>query len=319
MHVNTLRILDVQQLVRDYDIGHFISLDELSPGYANRSFKLETGQGIYLLRWVLEKDMVDLELELLLLNHLKAKDFPTSYPIAKLDGGFVTSYDPGHIVIYDYLSGKHPGLSSEVASEIGSAMGKLSAIIPPDNFHRSNSINITKCLELSSQLVNAPVQLPEIFDYFIKTTELIEGRLNIELPLGLVHADVFPDNTLFGQDGLQGIIDFEEICIDELLFDLAMTINGFCFPDEQLSAEHLTSLIQSYHKERSLSPGEWEAIPLYIAWTAHGMLSWHLERLSQKHLVRQEARVRVLMNRVLKVLKGEEGLSHLVGKIRLAL
>ena len=68
-------------------------------------------------------------------------------------------------------------------------------------------------------------------------------------PKGWVHSDLFRDNTLFKGDELQGILDFFELNFDELLFDVAITINDFCsqFPNVELDCiltmPHLTILI----------------------------------------------------------------------------
>jgi len=306
----------IVQILDEYDIGQFVSITELSPGYANRSFKLVTGSGVFLFRWVLEKGFGDLLQELVLLRHLKDFQFPTAYPIAKCDGSYVSAYAPGHAVIYDYIQGEHPSLSSAVVSQIGESVGRLSVIPQAENFDRQNTINIQSSLELAEQLPMAPVRLPDIYDYFIRVSAELSERLVFDLPKGLIHADVFPDNTLFKDDSLMGIIDFEEACTDTLLFDLAMAINGFCFPDNSLSESHLTTLINSYIEKRMLTDLEWKVLPLYIAWTAHGMLSWHLARLSQNHLQKQEDRVRELMDRVVGILDREEELVQQIRSIR---
>ncbi|MBC8190958.1 MAG: homoserine kinase [Candidatus Marinimicrobia bacterium] len=311
-----LSIEHINRVLREYEIGQFVSLEELSPGFANRSFKLETESGPYLFRWVLEKGLEDLKLELDLLEHLRGFEFKTSYPIAKGDGSFFTELAPGYAVIYDFITGVHPALSEEAARQIGSCVGQLSNIAPPVNFSRSNTINIDTCLELAEILQSAPVKLPDIYKYFTSVSAVFNERLTADLPQGLIHADVFPDNTIFQGNALRAIIDLEEACTDTLLFDLAMAINGFCFPNNELSYSFLESFLNGYLEHRLLSPEEWEALPTYIAWTAHGMLSWHLERLSQNHMERQEARVRELMTRVVDILNREESVSQNICVIR---
>ena len=45
----------------------------------------------------------------------------------------------------------------------------------------------------------------------------------------LVHTDVFPDNTVFEDDGvLAGLLDFEEVCVGPCLLDVAMAVAGCC-------------------------------------------------------------------------------------------
>jgi homoserine kinase type II len=304
------------QILKGYDIGKFIAIDELSPGYANRSYRLETDLGTFLFRWVLEKGIEDLGQEIEILNNLKMINFPTAYPIIGIDGEYITQMDTGFIVLYEFISGRRPRLGVAEATAVGEAVGKLSIFVPPDHFRRKNTINITGCNQLAASLSSAPNQYPDIYEYFVLQTKHYSRHIELGLPKGLVHADIFPDNTLYNGSELLGIIDFEEACWDELLFDLAMTINGFCFPDNRLSITYLESLLIAYTQIRQLTPEEWNALPTYIGWAAHGMLSWHLGKLSQIHSKRQEHRVRELMSRVVVTLDMEEQLTQRIKKAR---
>ena len=289
---------EIFRILQSYNVGNLRSFEELSPGFANRSFRLRTDRGVFLFRWILEKGRQDIHHEIELLNSLKTVKYPAAYPISRIDGDYISSLAEGHVVIYDFISGEHPIEDKPPALEIGNAVGWLSTLKPPADFRHRNTINLDVCIALSNDLGDTPNQLPDIFEHFIEQTQYLENRIGLGLPEGLIHADIFPDNTIFQGEKLQAIIDFEEACWDELLFDLAMTINGFCFPMNELSYPILDSLILGYSQKRKLSPEEWLALPIYIQWTAHGMLSWHLQRLSQVPNARQERRVRELMNRV---------------------
>jgi homoserine kinase type II len=247
---------------------------------------------------------------------LKGINFPTAYPIARDNGKYITKLPVGFVVLYDFIQGQHPDLGIAPAHSIGEALGKLSIFKPSEDLKRANAINIDGCILLADALDDAANPLPDIFKYFKNQTEFFKTRVDIGVPKGLIHADVFPDNTIFDGENLRAIIDFEEACWDELLFDLSMAINGFCFPNNELSYSFLESILNGYLMHRKLTREEWEALPIYIAWTAHGMLSWHLERLSQTPSQRQEQRVRELMSRVVDILDREESLSHSIRKIR---
>jgi len=306
----------VINILRDYNLGNLKEIEELSPGYANRGFRLQTDRGVFLFRWVLEKGIEDLHQEINLLNRLKSISFPTAYPISKIDGSYVTKLSKGYAVLYDFIEGNQPELGNSEVRNIGEAVGKLSLFKLSNDFNKKNSITIASCISLSNSLSEAPNQYPDIYNYFRIHSDFFSRRIELDLPMGLIHADIFPDNTLYDGNKLLGIIDFEEACRDELLFDLAMTINGFCFPMNTLSEDSLTTLIGSYVGERMLTNSEWDAIPIYVAWTAHGMLSWHLVRLSQQHSERQEMRIRELMSRVIFLIENEKALTNLISYLR---
>ncbi|MGH6961350.1 MAG: phosphotransferase, partial [Dongiaceae bacterium] len=84
-----------------------------------------------------------------------------------------------------------------------------------------------------------------------------------DLPSGVIHADLFPDNVFFLGDRLSGIIDFYFACNDSFAYDLAICLNAWCFePDGSFNATKARLLLSAYHKVRPVSPAETAALPL---------------------------------------------------------
>lgn len=89
-------------------------------------------------------------------------------------------------------------------------------------------------------------------------------------PKGFIHSDLFRDNTLFEGDQLKGILDFYELNKDELLFDIAITLNDFCteYPDVTLDEEKATAFLAAYQTIRTLTHDEKSCLELYLAMAA---------------------------------------------------
>jgi homoserine kinase type II len=84
-----------------------------------------------------------------------------------------------------------------------------------------------------------------------------------DLPQGVIHADLFPDNVFFLSDKLSGLIDFYFACTDTLAFDVAICLNAWCFePDHSYNVTKGRNLLASYIKTRPLSAAERDALPL---------------------------------------------------------
>ena len=74
------------------------------------------------------------------------------------------------------------------------------------------------------------------------------------LPEGIIHADVFQDNVFFKDKKFTGIIDFYFACNDFLAYDIALTVNAWCFDDKtNFEKDKFLSLIQGYEKLRPLT------------------------------------------------------------------
>ena len=89
-------------------------------------------------------------------------------------------------------------------------------------------------------------------------------------PRGFIHSDLFRDNTLFDGDQLNGILDFYELNHDELLFDIAITLNDFCteYPDVHLNEEKAIAFLNAYESVRPLTNDEKSCLELYLAMAA---------------------------------------------------
>lgn len=110
-----------------------------------------------------------------------------------------------------------------------------------------------------------------------------------DLPLGLIHGDLFRDNTLFVEDTVTAVLDFSEVCHDHLLLDVAITVNDFCrqWPSATPDATRRTAFLDGYETARPLLDCEKAALPVFLAVAA--MRFW-LSRLDIGERNRRENR-----------------------------
>ena len=103
-------------------------------------------------------------------------------------------------------------------------------------------------------------------------------------PKGFIHSDLFRDNTLFEGEQLQGILDFYELNQDELLFDIAITINDFCteYPAAHLNSDKVAAYLAAYQKVRVLTSDELECLDVFLAMAACRFWSMRLQ-VAQKN------------------------------------
>jgi homoserine kinase type II len=87
------------------------------------------------------------------------------------------------------------------------------------------------------------------------------------LPVGQIHADLFPDNVFFLEEGgaprVSGLIDFYFACTDLLAYDVAVCLNAWCFEgDRSFNVTKARALLREYSARRPLSRAERAALPV---------------------------------------------------------
>jgi homoserine kinase type II len=85
----------------------------------------------------------------------------------------------------------------------------------------------------------------------------------VGLPVGHIHADLFPDNVFFLDGRLSGLIDFYFAATDLLAYDLAVCLNAWCFePDFAFNVTKARAMLAAYGAMRELSDAERAALPV---------------------------------------------------------
>jgi homoserine kinase type II len=96
-----------------------------------------------------------------------------------------------------------------------------------------------------------------------KELDALEKAWPRQLPQGVIHADMFPDNVFFLGDKLSGVIDFYFACTDTLFYDVAVCLNAWCFEaDHSYNVTKGRALLNAYNKVRALSAAERSALPV---------------------------------------------------------
>jgi homoserine kinase type II len=105
---------------------------------------------------------------------------------------------------------------------------------------------------------------PGLAAFITAELDYLEGNVwPTNLPQGVIHADLFPDNVFFLGERLSGIIDFTFACNDTLAYDVAICLNAWCFESDcSFNVTKARALLGAYGRERQLSDAEEHALPL---------------------------------------------------------
>merc|ERR1712196_467049 len=92
----------------------------------------------------------------------------------------------------------------------------------------------------------------------------IEKNWPVDLPEGIIHADLFSDNIIFKNNKVNGIIDFTFSCNDFYAFEIAICFNALCFEglknNLSFNVTKAKNFVDGYKSVRDLSDSEKENI-----------------------------------------------------------
>lgn len=287
-------------LFQRYSLGTPLSWTRMSKGYSNANFKVITSQGTFLLKIYLDEDLGEVPYEINLLVRLKAEHFPAAFPLPDQSDQYIQTTELGQAVIYQFISGTEPIPNPKSVASIARGIAQLNTFPEWKDHARKNYLDFELCGIVLEALAKHPSRFPEIETYYQEQTAFLTPHMGTELPQGLIHADLFTDNSLFDGDDLLAIIDFEGACTDDLLYDVAMTINGFCFEDQVLDSELMKVFLQAYEQVRPLTAAEKALLPIYIQYTIHAMCGWHIKTYLEGGCIdsKRYGRIFQLMDRV---------------------
>ena len=272
---------DLQRLLADFDIGAPLALKGVAEGVENSNFMLETEAGRYFLT-VYEKRVrrEDLPFFLGLLTWLADHGYPSAAPVADRQGQVLKHVRGKPATIVSFLPGlsvRRPSLSH--CSEAGAGLARLHLTALDYPHARANDLGQAAWAPMFAGLgVAADALRPGLAAAIHDDLGQIATRWPTSLPIGIIHADYFPDNVFFRGGRFAGTIDFYFACVDILAYDLAIALNAWCFEaDGGFNLAAARALITGYEAHRPLAQAERTALPVL----AHGAaMRFFLTRLA---------------------------------------
>jgi homoserine kinase type II len=276
----TLSPTELDRIVSQYPIGTALKLEEIPGGFGNSNFKLTTTEGEFLLKICDEKDSVELNMQIALLQHLHQHAYPTVYPIPTKDQKQLTHETFGSVMLYPFLPGEQPQSSPDTLAQLGEALAKLHCIPPIAGLPRF-AMGISQMTPFFKEVQGTQFATHPFVESLKSQLESMEPQLNASLPMGLLHGDLFLDNTLFDGDQMVAILDFEEGCYDTLLIDVGMTLIGCCYtPQHRLNLEAAQRFLDAYNASRPLTENEWKYLDGFVHYAALSIAFWRFRQFN---------------------------------------
>jgi homoserine kinase type II len=254
---------EARGFLKGYEIGDLVSLEGVAEGVENSNFRLETTQGVYALT-LFEKrvDPSALPYYLGLMEHLSAHGVVAPAPARDDHGRLVGLLNSRAAAIVEWLPGRW--LREPTLTELdiaGQALGKLHLASAGFPMQRKNNLSVSGWRDLIERCDwRAKDESRRMLDILIAETDWLAPRWPTGLPQGAIHADFFPDNVLFLDGQVSGIIDYYFACTDALAYDLAIALSawGFDINGNEIPGA-IDAFSKGYEKVRPLSNAERDA------------------------------------------------------------
>lgn len=249
-----------------YDLGDLLAYKGIAEGVENSNFLLHTSRGYYILT-LYERRVAasDLPFFLALMEHLAARGLTCPQPVKNRAGETLGRLAGRPAAIVTFLDGmwiRRP--SATHCAGLGRALAELHIAGADFSMTRANALSVAGWRALYQTAKDRADSVQGGLAAAIAAElDLLAGAWPGDLPQGVIHADLFPDNVFFLGDRLSGLIDFYFACTDTLAYDVAICLNAWCF--EQDHAYNVTkgrALLQAYAAKRALSDAERAALPL---------------------------------------------------------
>lgn len=265
------------------EAGELMSLTGIPAGSINTSYRLGTSTGEFFLRVGENKQFADLIYEKNLLVFLEGEAgrlggvaTPRMVPNAARGYFFPVDASPTDVppsepkparrakyaCLFEALKGRdlavfevEPGH----VEQVGALLARAHLALRPFRGHRANPYGAPVLAAWLSNLKHAEVEQ----DLIARLDDALRWVLRHRRPLprGVIHGDLFINNTKWHRGRLDAVFDWEMAGRDHLALDVAITLNAWCWRREPSGGgafddELASALLRGYQSVRPLAPSE---------------------------------------------------------------
>lgn len=274
---------ELDEFLENYSLGQLQQFVGISDGIENTNYFVTTSKGQYVLTLFEELSLQELPYFLELMALFAEVNIPTAHPVKDNAGNYLRVLNDKPAALVKRLNGASVDLPNEKQCyAIGLQMARIHLASQTFELERKS----TRCVKWRTQIAERVMPKLDPEEQSLLQQELAYHAATElgELPVSVIHADLFRDNALFIGDELTGIIDFYYAYNGFSIYDLAVTVNDWCVSDDaERDKQNAVALLKAYQTVRPIAQKEREAWPTMLRSAA---LRFWLSRLQDKHFPR---------------------------------
>lgn len=248
-----------------YALGCLRAVEGIPEGVQNSNFFVTTTEGRYVLTLFEQVEPSRLPFYIRLLSFLAGHGIPCPMPLSDRRGAYIGDLGGKAAVLFSRLDGYSaisptPAQCAAIGTTLADLHGAAQSFLPGAPLH---SRDLRWCAATAAQVM--PHLRNDEAQLLADELHHQRNRRPTDLPRGVIHADLFRDNVLFVGSQVSGVLDVYFAGVDDLLFDLAVTVNDWCsLSSGELDGERHDALVNSYAARRPLSRAEEAAWPTLL-------------------------------------------------------
>ncbi len=257
---------ELAEFFAQYDLGDVLSCKGIAEGVENSNYLVVTSEGPHILT-LYEKRVrpEDLPFFVGLMEHLASRDIACPTPIAARDGEALRELCGRPAAVISFLPGMWPRrIQPHHCQGLGKALAEMHLAAADFPLTLPNGFGLTEWQRLAAECSGEADQVQAgLCDIIRAELDFLGENWPKDLPQGVIHGDLFPDNVFFRQEELSGLIDFYFACNDQLAYDVAICLNAWCFENDlSFNVTKAAKLLRNYNRTRPLSADELSALPI---------------------------------------------------------
>ena len=259
---------ELNEFLKFYSIGKADELIGIKSGIENTNYLVRINNQKYILT-LFEKrtHQEDLPFFFELMNHLNSSGIKCPQVIKSKDNEYFKLLKDKPASFTSFISGETLSrIEPNHCSELGKAMALFHNASSSLKISRDNQMGFKNFDTLIEKLEIKSFNSEDIPIKLIKDEyRFLNENISFNLPKGIIHADLFPDNVFFENHCLSGIIDFYFSCNDYYAYEIAICINAWCFEENsnEFNISKARKLLSSYNQIRELTEEEINSLPLF--------------------------------------------------------
>jgi len=257
---------ELDAFVAGYDIGSVVSFKGIAEGVENSNYLVQTDRDNFILTLYEKRvDPDDLPFFLGLMDHLADRGLRCPTPIHDRNGAALRTLAGRPAAMISFLKGVWPRRPRGVhCAGVGKAMAEFHLAGADFALQRPNNLSVQGWRPLFEACEGGGDSVaPGLTAEIEAELDYLEQNWPSDLPSGVIHADLFPDNIFFLGDQLSGLIDFYFACNDFYAYEIGICLNAWCFePDRQFNITKARKMLQAYRSVREISADELAALPV---------------------------------------------------------